>query len=224
MQYAYAPNVYLKFPSLFEHGAQTLDVRLAVSRDGIHWTWPEQTQAYIALGEPGAFDSGSLYMGQGMLRAGDQLYQYYGGSPPKHDESKIETLVLPGKSRSYSRVSSRLDGFVSVEAEKKGSPASFITPPLLFQGNILKLNVKVHDGGAARVGLIDENGQAITGRELENCEVITGDHIDTLVRWKEGGEVTQRANKPTRLHIEISDASLYAFRFTTGSADAGRDH
>jgi hypothetical protein len=224
IKYAYAPNIYLKFPSLYQHASESLDIRIAVSRDGITWTWPEQDQPYISLGEPGKFDGGSLYMGQGILRVGDELFQYYGGSPLKHNESQLENLVLPGNSRSYSRVISRLDGFVSVEPEKEDTAASFVTPPLLFQGNILKLNVKVRDGGYVRVGLFDENGTPVSGKTMDDCEVITGDHIDTLVRWNSGGDITARADKPTRLHIEIYNASLFAFRFTTGSGDAGRDH
>ncbi|MBU4366680.1 MAG: hypothetical protein KKF10_06060, partial [Verrucomicrobia bacterium] len=59
MKYPYAANVYMMFPSLYQHKPDTLDIRLAVSRDGIHWTWPEQTVPFISLGNPGAFDSGS---------------------------------------------------------------------------------------------------------------------------------------------------------------------
>jgi hypothetical protein len=222
LKYPYAANVYFMFPSLFQHGPQTLDIRLAVSRDGINWTWPEQRKAFIPCGETGAFDSGSLYMGQGILRAGDTLYQYYGGSKLTHDAGDLENLVLPGNSRSYSRVVSRLDGFVSVEAEQEG--AFFVTPPLLFQGNILKLNVNVRDGGYVRVGLLGEDGETIPGKSTSDCVPIAGDQIDALVRWNSGGDVTDRANKATRLRIEISDASLYAFRFATGFGGAARDH
>ncbi len=222
MKYPHADRAYFLFPSLFQHGPQTLDIRLAVSRDGVHWSWPQQDTAFIPLGDTGAFDSGSLYMGQGLLRVGDELWQYYGTSPLKHDESKLETLVLPGNSRLYSRVVSRLDGFVSADAGT--NTGHFVTPPLNFQGNLLKLNVQVRKGGSVRAGLLDEAGEFVAGRSLSDCTPITGDYIAALVRWKDGADVTAHAGRPTRLQIEMKDASLYAFQFTTGYAGEDRDH
>jgi hypothetical protein len=74
------------------------------------------------------------------------------------------------------------------------------------------------------VGLLDEKGEAIPGRTAAECEAIAGDQIDALVLWKDGGDVTARAGKPTRLRIEMDLASLYAFRFTVGNAGKERDH
>jgi hypothetical protein len=218
LKYPYAANAYFMFVSLFQHEAQTLEIRLAVSRDGVNWSWPERDKAFIPLGEPGAFDSGSLYMGQGLLRAGDKLWQYYGGSPLLHDEEASENP----KSRFYSRVITRIDGYVSAEAGPQGG--RFVTPPLSYTGNLLKLNVKVREGGNVRVGLLDEQGQAVQDRALDDCVPLTGDGVDVLVRWKTGGDVTSRAMKPTRLEVEMKEAGLYAFQFTMGFAGEGRDH
>ncbi len=218
LKYPFAEKIYFMFPSLFQHGPQTLDIRLAVSRDGVHWTWPEQSKPFIPLGKKGEFDSGSLYMGQGILRVGDELWQYYGGSTLTHDVNALEANV----SRVFSRVVTRLDGYVSAEAGAQGG--HFVTPPLLFQGNILKLNVKVREGGSVRVGLLDEKGLPLKGRGIEDCEPITGDLVDALVRWKTGGDVTARAGKPTSMRVEMTDAGLYAFRFTVGFAGKERDH
>ena len=109
LKYAYAPNVYLMFPSLFQHGPDTLDIRLAVSRDGIRWPRPDRKTAFIALGKGKAFDSGSLYMGQGMIRVGDELWRYYSGSPLRHQGAELENLTKPENARVYSRVVARLD-------------------------------------------------------------------------------------------------------------------
>lgn len=211
MQYPYAANAYFMFPSLFQHGPQTLDIRLAVSRDGVHWTWPERIP-FIPLGQPGEFDSGSLYLGQGLIRRGNELWQYYSGSPLRHHEVELDNLAKPGNGRTYSRVVSRVDGFVSADAGAGGG--SFVTPPLTFAGNILKLNVQVHAGGTVRVGLIDDQGQPVPGRDLADCVPITADDVDLLVRWQGGGEVGARAGKPTKLRFVMKHTSLYAFRFT----------
>jgi len=161
MKYPYAANVYLMFPSLFHHKPQTLDIRIAVSRDGVHWTWPQRVP-HIPLGKMGGFDSGSLYMGQGMIRKDNELWQYYGGSALRHDQDQFEHRGKPGAERIYSRVVSRLDGFVSAEAGK--SPGWFVTPSMTFAGCRLELNICVRSGGVLRVGLLDDEGRLVKGR------------------------------------------------------------
>jgi len=71
-------------------------------------------------------------------------------SPLKHNEAELDQLILPGNGRIFSRVVSRLDGFVSADAPPGGG--SFETPLLVFTGNSLKLNVQVRPGGTVRWG------------------------------------------------------------------------
>ncbi len=210
LQYPYATNVYLMFPSLYQHTPDTLDIRLAVSRDGVTWTWPERVP-FIPLGPTGQFDSGSLYMGQGLIRNGDELWLYYSGSPLKHNEAELDQLILPGNGRVFSRVVSRLDGFVSADATEGGG--NFVTPSLVFTGDKLRLNVQVRPGGAVRVGLLDACGAPVTGRGVEDCLPIAGDGVALLVQWNTGTDVSGRAGKPTKMRVEMQNASLYAFQF-----------
>ena len=214
LKYPYADNVYLMFPSLYRHPSDTLDIRLVVSRDGIHWTYPEQGKSFIALGGAGEFDCGSLYMGQGLLRVGKELWQYYGGSRLSHAAGELEMVTKPGNGRTYSRVVSRMDGYVSVEAGSE--VGEIITPPLIFEGNVLLLNVNVRLGGEVRVALLDENGQPIAQRGLDDCIAIHGDHVNTMVMWKSSGDVAKRVGVPTRLQIRLENAGLYAFQFGSG--------
>jgi hypothetical protein len=210
MQYPYATNAYFMFPSLYQHTPDTLDIRLAVSRDGVTWTWPERIP-FIPLGATNEFDSGSLYMGQGSIRSGDELWLYYSGSPLKHQEGELDQLILPGNGRVFSRVVSRLDGFVSADAPADGG--SFVTPPLVFSGNSLKLNVQVRPGGTVRVGLMDSCGIPVPGRAIEDCVPIAGDGVALLVQWNTGPDVSGRAGKPTKMRVEMQNASVYAFQF-----------
>jgi hypothetical protein len=63
------------------------------------------------------------------------------------------------------------------------------------------------------VGLLDTNGQTVPGRGVADCLPITGDHLDAVVRWKQGTDVSDRAGRPTRMRVELTDASLYGFQF-----------
>jgi hypothetical protein len=208
-------NVYLQFPSLYRRdpASDTLDIRLAVSRDGVHWTYPDQGQAFIPLGEAGAWDSGSLYMGQGLVTVGDELWLYYSGSPLRHQEAELENLVACAQPRAYSRVVVRRDRFVSAE----GAPGGgwLVTPPLRFAGTRLRLNADVRAGGAIRVALLDESRTVLPGRGLEDCVPISGDHLEAPVHWQSGHDVGALAGRPIRLRFEVRDASLFGFQFVT---------
>jgi hypothetical protein len=211
MKYPGAAGVYFMFPSLYQHDPDTLDIRLAVSRDGVRWTWPQQDSAFIPLGKPGDFDSKTLYMGQGLLEAGDEVWLYYSGSPLTHNGAELDDLVKTEQPRVFSRVVVRRDRFVSADAGPEGG--WFVTPPLTFSGDTLVLNVEVRDGGSVRVGLLDENGKPLRDRAVEDCLPITGDHLAAPVRWKTGSNVALRAGRPTRLRVELKSASFYAFQF-----------
>jgi hypothetical protein len=213
IKYAYAPNVYLMFPSLYQHGPDTLDIRLAVSRDGIRWSRPDRQTAFIATGKAKAFDSGSLYMGQGMIRVEDELWLYYSGSPLRHQEAELENFAKPGNARVYSRVVAQLDRFIAATAGRSGG--SFTSPPLRFIGDTLKLNVLVHKGGHVRIGLLDEDGHPLSKYSVSDCDPIVGNSLSKAVQWKTGSDVSNRATKPTRLRVEMSGSQLFGFQFTS---------
>jgi hypothetical protein len=105
------------------------------------------------------------------------------------------------------RFSYRVDGFVSASAPEKGE---LITKPLVFEGSKLTLNI-VGKGGS-RVEVQDADGNAVTGFALEDCEPISGDHIDHPVTWK-GGSLAALAGKPVRLRFVLQQADLYAMQF-----------
>ncbi len=218
IKYPYAPNVYFMFPSLYQHSPDTLDIRFAVSRDGEHWTRPDQKTPYIALSKQGEFDSGSLYMGNGILRAGDELSLYYSGSPLPHNGVTLEDRLQPENTRLYSRVATQLDRFVAATAGEK--PGIFTTPPLQFTGDTLQLNANVSSTGSIRVGLLDDKGQPVPGRSINESLPLSGDALKIKVEWKNGSDVGIHSKKPVRLQIEMSNAQLYSFQFVSGSAEA----
>ena len=212
MKYSGAANTYLMFPSIYDHKTDTLEIHLAVSRDGIHWTFPDRATPFIALGNAGQFDSGSLYMGQGLVQVRDELWHYYSGSPLKHEEAKLELLTKPANHRIYSRAKIRLDGYVSAEAGD--DEGSLVTPPLRFKGNALAVNVAVRPGGSVRVGLLDEAGRPVPGLTPADCVPITGDHIQRLVVWTTKADLASRAGHPVCLTFQMTKASIFAFQFT----------
>lgn len=223
MKYPYAANVYLAFCNLYRHGPKShpqgslddkLVIRLAVSRDGIRWTWPDEG-AFVPLGEADEFDSGHAYMGQGMIRAGNELWQYYTGSALLHQQVELDVLQH-FEHLTASRVISRLDGFISADVGLDGG--HFVTPPLTWEGNKLNLNVKVNPGGWVKVGILDEDSQPVEGRSVKNSVPIIGDHVETQVKWlaegAEVGDIRLASGRPIRLRVEMKDAKLFSFQFS----------
>ena len=78
---------------------------------------------------------------------------------------------------------------------------------------MIKLNVKVNAGGNIRVGLLDENDNPIPGRAIADCVPITADNVNLLVNWTTGTDVSARAGIPTKMRIEMTNTSLFAFGF-----------
>ena len=222
MKYAGAANVYLMFPSLYQHDPDTLDIRLAVSRDGVHWTWPQQDVAFIPLGRAGCIRQQNALHGAG--HAGGRrrnvavLFRF-------SSDAQRPRFGRPSQGRAATGLQPRgirRDRFVSADSGPEGG--YFVTPPLRFAGNVLDVNVDVRPGGRIRVALLAENGEPVPGYTVNDCLPISGDQLAEPVRWRQGGDVTSLAGKPTRLRVELASASLYAFHFTVDHAGEGRDH
>ena len=50
-------------------------------------------------------------------------------------------------------------------------------------------------------------------RQFDDCEDLKGDAIDGRVVWREGGDLTPFIGFPVRLYFELTQATLYSFRF-----------
>jgi hypothetical protein len=217
VKYPFADNVYLLFPSAYFHYPEPpvgkfsndgpLDIRLAVSRDGVHFTVPDRSP-YIRLGVKGAFDDSAMYMATGMIRRGAELWQYYGGYDFTHGAYNMGRDKFTGV---ISRVVQRLDGFVSADAPYGGGELT--TVPIIFSGKRLELNVETSVAGSARVEILDGAGKPVPGFTLAEADVIKGNYIDGVASWQGRDDVGALAGKPIQLRFVLRDAKLYAFRF-----------
>ena len=211
-QYPDVPGLYLMFPSLFRHREDTLDIRIAVSRDGAKWTRPDREVAFIPLGQPADFDGGALYMGNGCCqRTGDELSFYFSGSTLKHNETELENLADFRKRRVISRPIARVDRLVSVTAGVAGG--QFDTPLIRFDGDYLIVNAAARPGGAVRVGLLDADYQPIPGRGVSECRTLASDNESWTVSWADGHSVSGLSQQSIRLRIVMRDADLFGFQF-----------
>jgi hypothetical protein len=234
--YPYAQDVYLMFPTPFRHFAPNpgrqpwfrfepgndyglIEVQMAISRDGIHWSRPDR-RPYFPMGFPNEWDRWLNIMGCGIVRSGNYLYQYYWSPGRVHDSGilrKEYDRSIPSKS-AYGAVRQRLDGFMSADFAYTGG--TLTTPLLTFSGTHLQLNIDTGGMGTAFVEIIDEAGRPIPGFTRADCEELGGNFLDATVRWKGTSELNVLRGKPIRLHFTARGAKLYAFQFPSGPSPA----
>lgn len=236
VKYPWADSAYYMFPTAYYHytgmlpefkkecpaNAGPLDSQFAASRDGIKWERYDR-RPFVPLGMKGEFDWGCARVVWGLLpdTTGREMFIYYRGGDWLHgwdrDERNKRILTEKGLGASrniavLSRAVSRRDGFVSVRAACTGG--EFITPPLVFEGNRLVINIDTSATGIARIGILDADGQPIDGFSAEQCDLIhTCNEISRTVSWQGNSDVHSLAGKAVRLRFVIRNCDLYAFQF-----------
>jgi hypothetical protein len=190
-----------------------LDVSIAASRDGTAWARPDR-RPYVPLGLRGEWDACFIMVGVGLVRRGDAIYQYYNGVDLTHGGTRGMSEEQRSAWRRWSkvgRVVQRLDGFFSADADYEGG--WFETPPLVFAGNRLALNIDTSSAGTARVGILDLDGAPVPARSVGECDEIMANATEQVVTWKGKPDVGAAAGRPVRLRFELRSAKLYAFQF-----------
>lgn len=226
IKYPWAPDAYLAFPVMYFHyqgdgpparralgrpdagrGSGPLETQLSVSRDGLKWKrYPRPT--YVGIGRHAGLDLKKAYMGHGMVRRGEEIWQYFVGSEQYHSPwTKDHNLR-----EAYIRVVQRLDGFVSADTPYTGGELT--SRPLVFAGNRLILNIDTDATGYAQVGLLDEEGSPIEGYAVDDCIYINGDFTDAEVEWlNKGKDLSELAGQTVHLVIRSRGTKLYSLQF-----------
>ena len=229
MKYPYAPDTYLAFPVGYFHyygdgpeartvlgleerglGSGPLESQIAVSRNGLDWKrHPEP--AYVGIGRHQGRDVVTAYIGHGMIRRGEELWQYYFGETHYHSPHTQDP-----DGRGVYRLVQRLDGFISLDSPY-GYETTVVTRPLVFEGDRLQLNVDTDAVGYLQVGFLDEQGQPIEGYTVDDCVYVNGDFIAKEVDWLEtGADVSPLAGRTVQVVFRMRGAKLYAMQFVEG--------
>lgn len=227
-KYPWAPDAYFAFPVmyfdyeeplqpatrriLYEEkqrglGSGLVETQMAASRDGVHWTrYP--SPAYLQIGNYEGRELHQIYIAEGMVRRGGEIWQYFFGNVEYHSPAQ---RVRDGAG--VYRAVQRLDGFISADApyERIGS---FETRPFTFTGRRLELNINTGAMGYAQVGLEDESGHPIPGFGLDDCVYINVNSVAHPVEWLgHGSDLSAFAGRTVRLVFRMRGAALHALQF-----------
>ena len=178
----------------------TIDVQLAVSRDGIDWQRAGDRQPFIPNGPPGSIDAGEIYMARGPVVVEDELWFYYSACAVEHG--------ITGRSGPICLAKLRLDGFVSMDAGHE--TGTLITKPFLVDGDSLSINAAAR-GGSVAIAVLDEHGIQHEGFSRADCAVFDGDSVEHRVTWRTKTSLDDLRGRPVRLKFYLRNAELYSF-------------
>jgi hypothetical protein len=226
IKYPWAPDTYLAFPVMYFHyeeslpeereilgheerqlGSGPLETQFSASRNGVDWQrYPRP--AYVGIGEHQGIDFKTAYIAYGMIKRGNQIWQYVFCEPHYHSP-----WIKYDDKRSVIRLVQRLDGFVSIDSPYE-KETTVITKPLVFEGRKLTLNIDTDATGYAQIGFLDENGNPIDGFSVDECVYINGDFISKDVEWMEKGkDVSELEGKVVQVVFRMRGSKLYAMQF-----------
>lgn len=229
IRYPFAEDVYLAFPAAYQtfNGPEwrdralngndgNFDVQFASSRDGI--TWERWRNPYVAASHHDGLDLRLVSMGQGLIRRGRELHQYFIGWPHTHGRPVVWDKDLEDRAEWLKKdlggiycATQRVDGFVSMDAGFPGGKVT--TRPIRFSGDRLLLNLHAAGSGGVKVAILDEAGQPFPGFSASDCDWINVDEIDSMVHWKSGADLGSLAGKAVRVEVTMRNARLFAMQF-----------
>jgi hypothetical protein len=211
--YPRAPHIFVGFPKRFVPDRQPIGHNYTGVSDGVFMTsrdgrtFKRWGEAIIRPGLPkDRWVNRNNMIAWGILETPSDIP----GTPNELSIYSTEGYYT-GDSCRLRRYTVRRDGFVSVNAPRRGG--YLITHPLLFDGNQLILNVSTSAAGSVRCGVLDKNQAPIKGYGLSACDEIFGDDIERVVSWGGKSDLRQLAGTPIRLRFQMSDSDLYSIRF-----------
>lgn len=204
-----AARAHLLRPAFYHRASDTVDVHLAVSRDGIRWSRPSR-DPLIAVGLEGSGFEGQVYAGVGIVPLGRGVWAFPIWRSYLTHNMVDRTYFRKPREGSLWLATLREDGFMALEAETQGE---CWTQVVSFRGSRLLVNSWARTGGRLRIELTTPDGQPIPGFALEDCDGIQGDALWAPVRWKGESDVSTLAGKPLRIRTWLARCRLHTFRF-----------
>jgi hypothetical protein len=203
-----APHHYLAFPMRFlpertkpspikEVGVS--DSVFLSSRNGLHW---DRTflEAWVRPGlDERNWTQRNNMPARGIVPTGPGEFSMYISEHYDWPDNRLRRLTI----RRY--------GFGAMHADRAGG--EFTTRPLTFTGKELLLNYATSAVGSVQVEIQDEPGKLIPGYALAESELLFGDELDAVVKWKSGQDCSGLIGRSVRLRIVMRDADLYSLRF-----------
>jgi hypothetical protein len=147
--------------------------------------------------DPGSWAARSNMPAYGVIQTGPSEMSFFIVRGYSSNQTRIERMAM------------RLDGFASLHAGYR--TGHVISKPVTIDGHRLSLNLSTSASGWAKVVLLDEAGQEITGFGEADAQELVGDAIDLPAGWKGAARLEQLKGRTVRIKFLLCDADLYSF-------------
>ena len=203
-------------------GQVDLELRYQAERGGRWLALPGRPDWISAASAP-VWARGCLYGASNAIDVGDETWLYVTGTPELHgwtgsgvDKAAYRAqLVESGGFARIGRITwprNRILGYRAILQEHVDVLSGDVTAD---EPEGLRLNTKTEDGGKIRVALFDAEYHPVPDYGFEDCDAITGDHLNHVVTWKGSADLPS-VDGGLIARIELTGAELWAFAFATG--------
>ena len=204
---------HLMFPAIYHRTRDVLDVRLAVSRDGFNWSWPERGPI-IPLGSEASGESGSIYASPGLFPlVEDRWGVLYRSMNLRHNEDGQRELST--EQIQYAWAMWKRDRLVALEACDEGRVT---LNRRRCQGERMLLNHQTARDGWIRVELIEPalwppaHLEPLEGYSFADCEPLRGDSLAGEVRWNGSADLSAFKGRDLCARVELCRAKLFSIQ------------
>lgn len=224
---------YLGMITMYHPLTQTLDVRLAASRDGRRWWFPDRRPC-LPNAPLGDYGGGMIWQSQNLIVEGNRLYVYYGGTEGPHRQISetrapsvsigLETVIDHGAhflpfNAALCRAFWRLERLYALASSAGGATiGTAVTQPQPLEGKTVWVNLVTRppkkssqpsfDSGYIQVELLSAQGTPLPGFSRHDCALLSGDHSALQVTWTGGSRAPAGAMK---VKFYLKRAFLYGF-------------
>lgn len=204
-------ETYVGYMSIFYlRRPQPIDIHLATSRDGIHFTRVCRGTPFIPSGPLGYYDYMAMACSQPQpIVVDDTVYIYYAALNFPHDaDTSGDTSSQTG---GVALATLKRDRFASLETGiPDAAPCRLMTKPFVVRHPRLYLNAATWMKGSLRVEALTRDWQPIPGFTEPEAREIQGDALDHPVRWSSQADLGALVGREIRLKFYMTRARLHA--------------
>lgn len=205
---------YVGYVSIFYlRRPQPIDIHLATSRDGVHFTRVCRGTPFIPSGPLGYYDFMAMACSQPRpIVVNNTVYIYYAALNFPHDVDMSASTAYTG---GVALATLKRDRFASLETGSPDSePCRVITRPFVVRQPRLYLNAATWQNGSIRVQVLTRDWQPIPGFSETEAREIRGDALDHPVRWSSNADLSRLEGQEIRLKFHMTRARIHAMTFS----------
>lgn len=186
------------------------DLALGFSRDGFHWHRPCREPFLAGTRSDGDWNRAYLHGTTGVFTLyKDRLYFPFTGYSGRTDDGHRGMYT----GASIGMATLRRDGFASMRAGPRGG--YLVTRRLVFDDPCLFVNVEC-PLGVLKVGVLDAQGNEISGYGVKDCLPISVDSTRVRIKWQDHEDLRSFVGRDVRFLFRLENGGLYSFWLSAG--------